>query len=177
MKILSKSFKDHLLKHVDEKFVNILAPQLEGVEFINANMAMGAGGMTIPSKIYVDIDGILNRPSYNKYDLAFIILHELAHYKRIQKKGKDWYLDYILKSDEETYVIDTIFEEELADRWGKLMVNRLYNIGLTSPNRDYSPTGIIANMSRHMFQLIRSSVRTEEELDKALKQYVLHVRQ
>ena len=177
MKMLNKSFKDHLLKDTDQEFVDILAPQLEGVNIINAKLAMNARGMALPSKIYVDINGILDTPSNGKYDLAFIILHELAHYKRIQKKGKEWYLDYILKYDEDMYVDFTIFEEAFADRWATLMVHKLFNISHPSPNRDYSPTGSIANMSRYMFKAIRNSVRTEEELEDSLKQYILHVRQ
>jgi len=174
MKMLSKSFKDHLLKHTDQEFVDILMPQLDGVDIINASLASNLRGMATPDKIYIDVEDIIKRDGNDKYDLGFVILHELAHYKRIKKNGKSWFLNYVLNTDEDTYVKESNFEERFADRWSRFVLGRLYGIYITIPYRNYD---IVDRMNRHIHQVMLSKVKTEQDMTDQLKPYILYVRQ
>ena len=99
-----KTFKEHLLGSTNIKLdtINILMSVLKDVDIANAKLTKSIYGLTLHSRIYVDIDGI-NRNMGENY-LLFIILHELAHYKKIKTMGKDWYLNFNLKYNFKEYL-------------------------------------------------------------------------
>tara|TARA_B100001173_G_C15810483_1_gene471761 strand:- start:154 stop:681 length:528 start_codon:yes stop_codon:yes gene_type:complete len=175
MKILSKSFKDHLLKNTDQEFVNKLIPHLEGVNIINASLSNGIIGIAKPELIYLNLETAMR--INGKYGLAFVILHELAHYKRIKKKGKEWYLNYVLRSDEETYIKHTILEERIADKWGLDMVKKIYGITVCNPRNPLISSKEFYRKTSAMYKGIRSCVKTEDDWNNMLNSYVLNVRQ
>lgn len=175
MKMLSKSFKGHLIENTDQEFVDKLSPYLEGVNIINASLKRGLNGITKPELIYINLEETIR--SLGMYGLAFVILHELAHYKRIKKKGKEWYLNYVLRSDEETYVRNTILEETIADKWGVDMVKEIYGITIVSPRNPLISSKEFSDKTRTIYKLIRNSVNNEDDWDNMLNGYVLNVRQ
>ena len=175
MKMLNKSFKEHLLKNTDQEFVDKLNPYLEGVNIINASLLHGISGIAKPELIYLNLETTIKK--MGQYGLAFVILHELAHYKRIKKKGKEWYLNYILRSDEETYVRDTILEETIADKWGVDMVKKIYGVTIVAPRNPVISSKEFSDRTRVMYKSIRNSVKTEGDWDNMLNSYVLNVRQ
>ena len=173
--MLSKSFEDHLLKNTDQEFVDKLIPHLEGVNIINTSLSNGIIGIAKPELIYLNLEAAIRRTG--KYGLAFIILHELAHYKRIKKKGKEWYLNYVLRSDEETYVRHTILEETIADKWGVDMVKEIYDITIVAPRSPLISSKEFSDITRVMYRGIRTNVKTEDDFNNMLNSYVLNVRQ
>lgn len=175
MKMLSKSFNDHLLENTDQEFVDKLIPYLEGINVINASLAHGLLGIAKPDLIYLNLETAIRITG--KYGLAFVILHELAHYKRIKKKGKEWYLNYILHSDEESYVRDTILEETIADKWGVDMVKEIYGITIDTLRNPIISSNKFSDKTRVMYKSIRNSVKTEDDWNNMLNGYVLNVRQ
>tara|TARA_R110000803_G_scaffold74903_6_gene139147 strand:+ start:5234 stop:5752 length:519 start_codon:yes stop_codon:yes gene_type:complete len=172
--MLNQSFKDHLLENTDQEFVDKLSPYLEGINIINASLRRGIGGITTPKLIYINLEETIR--SLGMYGLAFVILHELAHYKRIKKKGKKWYLNYVLWSDEETYVKDTILEERIADKWGIDMVKKIYGITMVAPRDIEILSESFSDRTRVMYRNIRDSIKTENDWDNMLNSYVLNVR-
>ena len=175
MKMLCKSFKDHLLENTDQEFVDKLIPYLEGVNIINASLVHGLIGITKPGLIYLNLETAIKK--MGRYGLAFVILHELAHYKRINKKGKEWYLNHVLRSDEETYVRNTTLEETIADKWGVDMVKEIYGITIVAPRNPLISSKEFSDKTRTIYKLIRNSVKNEDDWDNMLNGYVLNVRQ
>lgn len=57
--------------------------------------------------------------------ILFIILHEIAHYKRMLKFGKQYYLNLLSRTDFESFFDSVIEEEVFADRWASLMYYKL----------------------------------------------------
>ena len=173
-KLLNKSFTDHLSQSCSYKTYEPLLPLIEGINFINASL-LHANGIATIDKIYIDIDKILR--SYDERKLIHIILHELAHYYRIQRKGKEWYYNYVLHTDKNEYVEQTIFEENFADRWATLKYNELYNDNLSVEYRDFSDGMFLRTMIEGTYNHLRGNVENEIELEEATKRYILDVRQ
>jgi len=67
--------------------------------------------------------------------IMFILLHEIAHYKRMVKLGKEFYLKELSIDDYDEFCESILYEEVFADRWARLMFyklnNELYPIEMT----------------------------------------------
>ena len=174
-KLLNKSFSDHLKESCSYKTYEPILDLIEGINFINASIR-NANGLTTIDKIYIDVDGILTRHDEDK--LIHVILHELAHYYRIQKKGKDWYYNYVFHADMDEYVEQTIFEENFADRWATLKYNKLYNDNRVVEYRDFGNGTFLRGMIEGTHTYLRlKNINNESELEESLKKFILYVRQ
>lgn len=173
-KLLNKSFTDHLSQSCSYKTYEPILPLLEGINIINASI-IHANGIATIDKVYIDIEGILTK--YDERKLIHIILHELAHYYRIQKKGKEWYYNYVLHTNMDDYVEQTIFEENFADRWATLKYNELYNDNRTVQYRDFSDGTFLRVMIESTYNHLRHNVKNESDLEEATKRFISYVRQ
>lgn len=67
--------------------------------------------------------------------IMFILLHEIAHYKRYTKLGKEFYIEELSIKDYDEFCESILYEEVFADRWARLMFyklnNELYPIEMT----------------------------------------------
>ena len=97
-----------------------------GVHLIDASIVGTTPALCVPGKIYLDLNKIKSIRSYEL--VPFIMLHEIAHFKRYTNP----YLDLDIKTrnigllsvDE---YCDTVINEELfADRWASLMYYMIY---------------------------------------------------
>jgi len=89
------------------------------------NRIKNSYGMATNDSIYLNTNLMLTR--LNDKELFFIILHEIAHYKRIQLIGKKQVIEYFANKDFEVFSEHIIFEEILADRYGRLVYYKLNN--------------------------------------------------
>lgn len=64
--------------------------------------------------VYLDMDKVMR---YNTRMVWYIILHEIAHFKRIAKMGKAWVVEMLSLEDFDGFVSAIIKEEMLADRY------------------------------------------------------------
>lgn len=119
-----KTFREHIIDSTSEDFADKLTPVIADTNMINAKIISGILGITLIDEIYIDIDGAINMDG--EIGLAFVILHELAHHKRIKKLGKDWYINGFTNPDRELFKEHNICEERIADRWAKHMIYRLF---------------------------------------------------
>ena len=171
-----KTFKEHLLEstNIELDTIDILMSVLEDVDIANAKLTKSIYGLTLHNRIYVDIDGI-SRNMGNNY-LLFIILHELAHYKKIKTMGKDWYLNFNLKYNFEEYFRAYKFEEDFANRWATYMMDKLFTIEINHKDIDYE-TYPYNEFIKSNYNMLRGYVKNEDELDNYLNNFILHVRQ
>lgn len=93
-----------------------------GIKFINRRLKDTLGIATYYC-IYLDMEKI---DTYPNTLLFFIILHEMAHYKRINKMGKDIMLKNLSSDNFDEIFKHVINEEIFADRYACFIFN-LFN--------------------------------------------------
>lgn len=171
-----KTFKEHLLEstNIGLDNINTLMSVLKDIDIANAKLTNSIYGLTSYSRIYIDIHGIIKNMGDNY--LLFIILHELAHYKKIKTMGKDWYLNFNLKYNFEEYLRAYKFEEDFANRWATHMMNKLFMININHQDIDYE-TYPYNEFIKSNYNMLRGCVTNEDELYNYLNNFVLHVRQ
>jgi hypothetical protein len=97
--------------------IDFLLDLYEGVDVLIAPMVLGVGGFTTHEKIYINTNCFRNGVEFFYY----VALHELAHYKRINKIGSDFHINKLSSSDFKEFVNHIIQEEIIADRYACLM--------------------------------------------------------
>lgn len=85
-----------------------------GIEFRNRKMR-GPLGIATFYCIYLDIEHM--RMACNRETIYFVILHEMAHYKRISRMGKEKLIEILSFEDLEIFCKHVITEEIIADRY------------------------------------------------------------
>ena len=94
------------------------------IKIINACLSDDIVGLTTLDCIYIDIYDILSRLSVGEINLSkvfFILLHEIAHKKRIDKSGVAYHLNMLTTSDFKSFYEFIILEELFADRWASFI--------------------------------------------------------
>lgn len=131
-----------------------------GADVINTSITGTAYGFTIPDKIYLDLNKLSNIKL--KELIPFIILHEIAHYKRfatpelgLAEKTKN-----ISLLTEYEYCAIVITEELFANRWASLMYRVIYKESL--PDDLYN----LINSDDRFTKLKNNSVIMYNELSK-----------
>lgn len=129
------TFNDFIEKMDNETSLNFkgVLPILGNLTVENSELKDALGLATLYG-LYIDIDKMLSRP-YPEKLLLFVILHEIGHYKRMMKFGKEHYLSKLSRPDFDHFFDGIVEEEIFADRWASLMfykvTGELYPKGLT----------------------------------------------
>ena len=89
-----------------------------GIEFKNCKLN-GPFGMATHLHVYLDLNKIIE--SFNPSMIWYIVLHEIGHYRRIQKMGKDKMLEMFSLDDFEAFYWHVITEEIFADRYASFI--------------------------------------------------------
>ena len=141
-----------------------------GITFKDRNL-IGPLGIATLDCIYLDINK-LNR--YYDNFIYFVILHEIAHFKRITKIGRDEILKNLSSEDFDELLKHIFFEEILADRYACRMFyhfNRdIYpwsdtqQLNLPSKQLQYHPMarnyfGKIQNDEKKYYELIEQFIK------------------
>lgn len=111
-------------------------------------------GVAINNTIFIDFDKVIDK-NYQNDKIYFIILHELAHTKRIKKKKID--LNNLFNSlSEDEYSEFIINEEIFADRYARLVYYQI--------NREIFPTnqtqGLHLKSRQERYKLILKDLYT-----------------
>ena len=125
---------------VDEEIISFLTSldsesDLDFLKLINfiresdipvfSNELVSAFGIATFYGIHLDIR-ILKTISHDT--IFFIILHEIGHYKRIIKKGKQYHLHCLSDNNIDNLYNHILIEEIIADKYGSLVFRLLNNI-------------------------------------------------
>ena len=92
---------------------------ISNVKIRDAKLHSTIYGLASYKEVFIDIDKMIDTIDYELS--LFIILHEIAHYKRISKMGLNKYLDNITNEDIIVFLDFIIQEEIFADRWASLV--------------------------------------------------------
>ena len=99
------------------------------IKFTDCNLK-GPYGMSTIYGIYLDMDKIISR--FHPMMIKYIILHEIGHYKRITKLGKEQVIKNLSLENYDEFCDSVIFEEIIADRYACLVYLRLERISFRS---------------------------------------------
>ena len=83
----------------------------------------GVYGLATYYAIYLDMDKLISR--FTPMMISYVILHEIGHYKRIAKMGKDTMLKSISMEDFIEFSDHVIVEEIYADRYSTYVFFKL----------------------------------------------------
>ena len=85
-----------------------------GIKFKNRKLVKVYGIATYYA-VYLDMDKLTSH--FNNRMIWYIILHEIAHFKRIKKIGKDNVIKFLSSEDFDEFCNHIIGEEIIADRY------------------------------------------------------------
>lgn len=123
--MITKNLKDHLISRSTKSDLNFLklVEILEGskYEFIGTTL-IGPVGLATLGKAYFDMTSLVLKDDQYVF---FVILHEFAHIKKIEKIGKDGMIKQLSTNDFYSFIDHILNEEILADRFGCLMFYHL----------------------------------------------------
>ncbi len=121
--IIKTTLKDiHKNNHNRLEFINLLDyMEFLGIPFYNRRL-VGAIGLATFDGIYLDIK------KFNTYPnsvLFFVILHEIAHYKRFIRFGKAYMVKMISIDDFDIFFDYVVNEEMTADRYASFIYYKM----------------------------------------------------
>lgn len=107
-----------------------LLEMYEGVNVVIRRMRGPAGAATFDT-IYIDPRAV---DVYGPMMFYFILLHELCHFKRMQKLGVEYHMEKLSLDDFDAFFEHVLQEEQIADRYAAFCYNQLNKmeyIGMT----------------------------------------------
>lgn len=87
------------------------------------NRLRNACGMTTFECIYIDIEAL--KWGFSDELVFFIFLHEMGHYKRIIKYGKNFFIGHLSNNNKTSLFEYLMLEEDIADRYASHLYNKL----------------------------------------------------
>jgi len=157
-------------KHGELNFNGLLEfMEFSSIDF-KARKLRGPMGIATYFCIYLDMDKI---DTYHDQMLFFVILHEIAHYKRIAKVGKEHIIKMLSLEDFEEFCTHVITEEIIADRYGcyvfYLLNKNIFPRGATQQlDIDYRRIQY-KNTAKYLFGQIQNN---EENYKKVLESFL-----
>ena len=176
------SFKEDLLEQGEKSDLNFegLVQMIENCEIpcYNAVLKGNINGMATLDGIYVNFFELVHR--FDKDKLFFIILHEMAHFKRNSVYSKQEYVDMMSTHDSISYTNFVITEEIIADRYGAfvfyLLNKKVFPKDRTQQLDKESKRFIYSKRLSGTYDYIKDQIKTVEDYDTVLNQFVTHVR-
>lgn len=164
---MTTEFKNILLDKHGRNNYKALVSFIEdsNINIVNQHLN-GAAGFAALNTIYLDFDLI---DSHQQDDVLFhIILHEIGHYKRIQKMGKEKLFELLSLSDFEDFCAAVIKEEIFADRYGCAMFyhfnKAVYNRGYTQQLELKSRQNLYKEIAVHLFGVVENNEESYNKL-------------
>lgn len=140
------------------------------IQFKNENLISSVGIATLDN-ILIDINKITR---YSDSLIYFIILHEIGHYKRITKLGREQIISNLSIMDFDNFTNSIVTEEMIADRYASFVFLKLN--GLPFPRIQTQSLELEVNKMKYRlktaryFGVIKNS---EENYYKLINQFVL----
>ena len=169
--IMEISIKEKLRNYNDGFDLEPIIQYMEnsGVNYVDKNLKGYLGIATIYC-VYIDIDELKKR--FNNKFIGYVILHETAHAKRIERMGLDNVIKMLSNDNFKDYSDHIIGEEVIADRYVCHIFKRLtgYNFPREAtqqlnlkPNRDK-----YVESTKKMF----GKITNEETYKQYLEQFI-----
>jgi len=161
----SEKFNDNeLVRPVLKFFLN----QKINIKVLDNKIRRDFIGLSTLYGLYFDLVRLDEQPDNLK---CFIILHELAHIKRIEKLGKDKVINDLSETDFDLFCDKVINEEMIADRYASLLYFKLTK----KKYPEYMTQGLHIKFKRDMYKhLLKYTFGlndgTEETYKKKLKE-------
>jgi hypothetical protein len=122
-----EKLKDFLEHHDNLSKIGVdkqkLIDLFQGIDVNVASLQEGVGGLCAYDRIFIS-RSVVSHPSL----FLYVALHELAHYKRIQKMGFDLHLSLLSSENFDTLFEHVVTEEIIADRYASYMFFKLSGI-------------------------------------------------
>lgn len=152
-------------KHGELDFNNLLFfMENTGIDF-KARGLRGALGMTTSYCIYLDLDKF---SCLNDKMLYFVIIHEMAHYKRINKVGVDFVIKMLSHENFDAFCEYIINEEIIADRYACFLFNlfnkQIFPKGATQRLDDNYYKHNYKNNLKMLFGVVQNNEKKYKEL-------------
>jgi hypothetical protein len=171
---MDRRIADHILKWHYESDLNFI----KLLSFIDDNnipvvdsKLISAVGMATYYKIHLDLDSLDFQPPSLRY---FIILHEIGHYKRLQKKGLEYHLHKLSSTNVNILYNHILNEEIIADKYGMFTFKRLtgveYPYEMTQQLKDYENKVKFIDTA---YSLIGKLNGTEDSYKIMIQQYII----
>lgn len=172
---IDKVIAEHLLKwHYESnldfiKLLNFINDN--SIPIVNSRLT-SALGMATYYKIHLDIINIESKPIMLRY---FIILHEIAHYKRLIKKGLDYHLHFLSSNNVNNLYNHLLNEEIIADNYASYVFNKLndikYPYEMTQQLKEYENKIKFINTA---YSLMGKLNNTEESYKNMISTYIIN---
>jgi hypothetical protein len=161
-----------------EKLVEIINDS--NIKIINACLSDDIVGLATLDCIYIDMCDILTRVDagvINLHKVFFILLHEIAHKKRIDKSGVDYHLNMLTTPNFKRFYEFIISEEVFADRWASLVfyfINKK-KIHTSQTQQLFIPTNkqSYINNLKETHKLFKT---TNFNYDEVIKKFLIYIR-
>ena len=122
---MDKSIREKLKSMDLEPILSFM--EKTGIEFRDRKL-VGPIGIATFYCVYLDIDKMIS--GFDSMTIGYIILHEIGHYKRIVKVGKEHVLSMLSNDDFDIFSEHIIHEEIIADRYSSFVYKKLMNTTL-----------------------------------------------
>ena len=171
---MDKDIAESLLKwhyNTDLNFIRLMNfINDSNIPVVNTKL-INAVGMATYYTIHLDINILELQPPMLRY---FIILHEIGHYKRLQKKGLEFHLHKLSASNVETLYTHILNEETIADNYGMFVFKRLtgleYPYEMTQRIKDYENKIKFMDTAYSLFGKLENS---EDKYKSMIEQYII----
>ena len=130
-------------------------------------------GLAADTGIYFNVEMTLEH--YNTDMVYFGILHEIAHYKRIQRMGKAKVIELLSVEDFEKFAGHVIGEEIIADRYASRLFYRLNQIKYPKYMTQQLENKEVQSMykAKILPKLFGKIQNSEEKYDKLLSEFIV----
>jgi hypothetical protein len=168
---MNESIKEKLRNYNDGFNLEPIIQYMEniGFEYVDKYLNGYLGIATIYC-VYIDIDELKKR--FNNRFIAYVILHETAHAKRIERMGLNNVIKMLSNDDFKVYSDHIIEEEVVADRYVCHVFKRL--TGYYFPREATQQLNLKPNRDRYIetTKKMFGKITNEETYKQYLKQFV-----
>jgi hypothetical protein len=168
--MLKEELKTELTKIIKKQNVHGLICFMESsdIEYHMADLR-GTLAMATFEGVFIDLKQMMNKEFIDDTRLIyFVILHETAHIKRIQKLGKKEILKKLSLSDFEEFFEDIIGEELIADRYGSYIYRKLNNETFPTHMTQQLNLEFYKNKHKDSTKIIFNRIQNDEKKYKEL---------
>lgn len=164
-----KSFLTIKLKHLNAEGLIRVMEELD-VEIVDRKLH-NAVGMTMPDKIYLDIDRLrYHQPKF----VYFVVLHEICHYKRIRKVGKKVIVELFKSKNFDEFFAGILKEELIADKYACILYFRFNDEVFPKALTQQLTEEVAQNVYSEFTKTLFGRVENEKDYRDLLKSFVFN---
>lgn len=173
--MVDEEIKQYLSDENDKLNFKGLLKVLENRDVIVKNKKLcGVAGMTTFDCIYIDLECLdYGYPSTVKF---FVFLHELGHYKRIEKYGKEFFINKLSSDNPRELFEYLILEEDVANRYAKLLYRKINKESFPEHLfNQINSTNRKATYMEYAKELVGKVQNNEDNYNKLMESYIYDI--